>query len=77
LQQAQYEADRAGAQYNLCDPNNRLVADTPEQRWNEKLAKVAELSRVLEVEKNEQHILTATDRQAILGLTGARISRER
>jgi DNA invertase Pin-like site-specific DNA recombinase len=71
LQQAQYEADRAGAQYDLCDPNNRLVADTLEQRWNEKLAKVTELSRVLEVETHEQHTLTAADRQAILGL-GAR-----
>ena len=68
LEQAQYEADRAGAQYDLCDPNNRLVADTLEQRWNEKLAKVAELSGVLEVERTKHHTLTADDRQAILGL---------
>ncbi len=68
LQQAQYEADRAGAQYDLCDPNNRLVADTLERRWNEKLAKVAELSGVLQVEITKHHTLTAADRQAILGL---------
>jgi hypothetical protein len=45
-----------------------LVADTLEQRWNEKLAKVAELSGVLEVERTKHHTLTAADRQAILGL---------
>ena len=41
LEQAQYEARRAGDQFDQCDPNNRLVANTLEQRWNEKLAKVA------------------------------------
>lgn len=68
LQQAQYEAGRAGAQYDQCDPNNRLVAGTLEQRWNEKLAKVAELTRAIEAAKAEQHTLSAAERGAILGL---------
>lgn len=37
VQQAQYEADRARVRYMRVDPNNRLVADTLEAQWNEKL----------------------------------------
>jgi hypothetical protein len=37
LQQLEYEAQRAFAQYNQVDPTNRLVAEVLEQRWNEKL----------------------------------------
>jgi len=68
LEQAQYEARRAGDQFDQCDPNNRLVANTLEQRWNEKLAKVAELSRAIETAKAAEPALTTADQQAILGL---------
>lgn len=68
LEQAQYEARRAGDQFDQCDPNNRLVANTLEQRWNEKLAKLAELTRVIEAAKATEHTLTTADRQAILAL---------
>jgi DNA invertase Pin-like site-specific DNA recombinase len=37
VQRAQYEADRARVRYMRVDPNNRLVADTLETQWNEKL----------------------------------------
>jgi len=37
VQRAQYEADRARLRYMRVDPNNRLVADTLETQWNEKL----------------------------------------
>jgi DNA invertase Pin-like site-specific DNA recombinase len=37
LQRAQYDADRARLRYMRVDPNNRLVADTLEAQWNEKL----------------------------------------
>ena len=35
---AQYAADRAFEQFDRCDPKNRLVADTLEERWNHRLA---------------------------------------
>ena len=35
---AQYEADRAFEQFDLCDPKNRLVTDSLEARLNGKLA---------------------------------------
>jgi len=37
VQRAQYEAEQARVRYMRVDPNNRLVADTLETQWNEKL----------------------------------------
>jgi hypothetical protein len=37
VERAQIEADLAKRRYMLVDPNNRLVADTLEGEWNEKL----------------------------------------
>jgi excisionase family DNA binding protein len=58
LQQARYNASRAQRQYDAIDPDNRLVADELERRWNERLIAV----RALEVEidqldaKTGQHL---------------------
>ena len=49
LEQAEYEAERAFRQYDRVDPENRLVADQLEQRWNLALKARA---------KAEEHILT-------------------
>ena len=38
VEAAQYSADRAFDQFDQCDPKNRLVADTLEQRLNDRLA---------------------------------------
>jgi DNA invertase Pin-like site-specific DNA recombinase len=43
LERARYEAERAGRQYDLCEPENRLVARELETRWNAKLRLVTEL----------------------------------
>lgn len=42
VQRAQYEAERAQVRYMRVDPNNRLVADTLETQWNEKLRLLAQ-----------------------------------
>ena len=47
LQQARYEAERAFAQYDQIDPDNRLVADVLEQRWNAKLAEQQRVEQAL------------------------------
>ncbi len=44
LEQAEYEAERAFTQYDQVDPHNRLVADTLEQRLNQKLEKADQVS---------------------------------
>ena len=38
LERAQYEVDRAQRQYDLAEPENRLVVRSLEARWNEKMA---------------------------------------
>jgi isopentenyl diphosphate isomerase/L-lactate dehydrogenase-like FMN-dependent dehydrogenase len=43
LQQARYNASRAQRQYDAIDPDNRLVADELERRWNERLIAVRDL----------------------------------
>lgn len=51
LQAAQYEAARAQKQFDAADPDNRLVTDELERRWNEALLEVEELkARVAEHE---------------------------
>ena len=52
LQRAQYEADRARLRYMRVDPNNRLVADTLEAQWNEKLRSLAQVKE--ECQKQHQ-----------------------
>jgi DNA invertase Pin-like site-specific DNA recombinase len=47
LRQARYEADRAQRQYDAVEPENRLVSETLERRWNAALARVAELEHRL------------------------------
>jgi hypothetical protein len=47
LRQARYEADRAQRQYDAVEPENRLVGETLERRWNAALARVAELEQRL------------------------------
>lgn len=44
LEAARYQADRAGKQYDGTDPENRLVADELERRWNRALERVNELA---------------------------------
>jgi DNA invertase Pin-like site-specific DNA recombinase len=43
LQAARYSAQCAQRQYDAADPENRLVADELERRWNDALMRVAEL----------------------------------
>jgi hypothetical protein len=42
---ARYAAQRAQKQYDLADPENRLVADELERRWNESLQHVQEMEQ--------------------------------
>ena len=43
LKAARYQAERAERQYDAVEPENRLVADELERRWNVALERVAEL----------------------------------
>jgi len=48
LEAARYEAQRAQKQFDAVDPENRLVADELEHRWNEALQRVQQLEQRLD-----------------------------
>jgi excisionase family DNA binding protein len=47
LREARYEAERARRQYDVVEPEHRLVAETLERRWNTALARVQALEERL------------------------------
>lgn len=67
-QQARYEAERAFAQYDQVDPNNRLIAEVLEQRCNAKLAQQQQLERELQELCETTAALSAADEAAIRAL---------
>lgn len=68
LEQLNYEAQRAFNQYDQADPSNRLVVDTLEQRWNEKLVQVEAVQQSMDTITAASKQLTDQDRQKILTL---------
>ena len=51
LEAARYTARRAQKQYDATDPDNRLVADELERRWNQALQRVQEIE-----DRIDQHV---------------------
>ena len=69
LERARYEADVARRRLFAVEPENRLVARTLEQDWNEKLAEVERLERdALTWPKPTALLLSPPERQRILAL---------
>jgi len=69
VQRAQYEADRARVRYMRVDPNNRLVADTLEAQWNEKLRLLAQAKEDCEQQRRlDSAQLTDAQKAQILAL---------
>ncbi len=69
LERARYEANRAERQFDVVEPENRLVARTLEQRWNEKLRQLAELEQAYaqarQVQRLERVFATAPKNSAL------------
>lgn len=66
LERAHYEVERAYRQYNVAEPENRLVVRTLEKKWEEVLAAEEKLKREYARFLDEQpSILTETEREAI------------
>lgn len=71
LERARYEAERAFRQYDLCEPENRLVARELEGRWNEQLRVVAELEAEYRREQDRGLApLTAEEKVTLRHLVG-------
>ena len=70
VERAQYEADQARVRFMRVDPNNRLVADTLEGIWNEKLHRLAQAKEDYEKKRQaDQQPLTPEQQRQILALT--------
>ncbi|MHB1128417.1 MAG: recombinase family protein [Bacillota bacterium] len=71
IERAQYEAERAERQFNLVDPENRLVARTLETRWNDKLAALKCITDDLDLyRKTRSSLPSPAAQQEILALAG-------
>jgi septal ring-binding cell division protein DamX len=68
LQKARYEASRIERQYQVTEPENRLVAAELEKRWNNALTHVTEMERRLEESSALAPQPTAEQRQQLLAL---------
>jgi len=68
LQRAEYEAQLAQKRYEQVDPENRLVASTLEQRWNDALIELEDVqNQIAEVHK-KTNVLSSRQREDVLKL---------
>jgi hypothetical protein len=70
IERAQLDADLAQRRFMLVDPSNRLVADTLEREWNDKLRALAEAREECErARQRDQIVLDDAIRQRLATLT--------
>ncbi|MBI3892135.1 MAG: recombinase family protein [Candidatus Wallbacteria bacterium] len=71
LEQSRFDARHAERRYRAVDPDNRVVARTLENDWNDALVRLQELEASWEEEKRIRHLeLTDEDRRRIRKLSG-------
>jgi len=70
VERAQFEAGLAQRRFMLVDPGNRLVADTLEREWNDKLRALASAQEDRERERQKDRIaVDGAIRQRLLAMT--------
>jgi len=70
VERAQIEADLAQRRFMMVDPGNRLVADTLEREWNEKLRSLAKAQEEREHGKQQDRLVVdETIRQRLVAMT--------
>jgi len=60
LQRLEYEANLARRRYEAVDPDNRLVAQTLETEWNQKLLALADTRKTYEAQRTTAYQLAST-----------------
>jgi DNA invertase Pin-like site-specific DNA recombinase len=68
LEAARYAAQRAQKQFDATDPDNRLVADELERRWNQALQRVQEIEARIEQHRHSQPAVTVPTHEEFAGL---------
>jgi len=61
IEKAEYEADRAARQFDVVEPENRLVARELERRWNARLSEVESIRVQADTALQEQQPLTQAE----------------
>ncbi|MET4369745.1 transposase [Bradyrhizobium sp. LB12.1] len=70
IERAQIEADLAQRRFMMVDPNNRLVADTLEGEWNDKLRVLAKAREDRErAREQDQLVLDEAIRERLIAMT--------
>ncbi len=64
VERAQYEADLARRRYMKVDPENRLVADSLEAEWNNKLRMLTETQQEGERQRQQDHLVLSDQQRA-------------
>jgi DNA invertase Pin-like site-specific DNA recombinase len=71
IERARYDAELAERRYEAVDPQNRLIASTLEQRWNEAAQRVLELeAEFANFQRQKLRVITAEQKRQILQLAG-------
>jgi hypothetical protein len=68
LQRADYEAQLARKRYEQVDPENRLVASTLEQRWNDALIELEDVKNQIAELRKKENIITSHEWEEVLKL---------
>jgi len=68
LQAVRYGATRASKQYDAADPENRLVAEELERRWNKALEQVSRLEARIAQEEKERPVPTLPTEESLTNL---------
>ncbi len=69
IEKSQFEADLAQRRFMMVDPANRLVADTLEAHWNDKLRALAAAREERERARHEEALLNDTIEKRLLAMT--------
>lgn len=68
LQRAEYEAQLAQKRYEQVDPQNRLVAATLEQRWNDALIELEDVQNQIAELQQRESVIISEQREDVLKL---------
>ena len=68
LEAARYAANRAQKQYDHSDPENRLVTDELERRWNAALERLREVEKRIDQHRQTQKNTTGPQREELIDL---------
>jgi hypothetical protein len=68
LQRAEYEVQLAQKRYEQVDPENRLVASTLEQRWNDTLIELEDVQNQIAELQQRENVITSRQREEVLKL---------